>query len=69
MVEPLSPGVVVERKTIVDVVMGVRWMWTVVCGVLGSGKDSSMGFRDGLAGSDKGGGWFDKAVAIFEGCI
>lgn len=56
MVEPLSPGVVVERKTIVDVFMGVRWMWTVVCGVFGSGKDNSMGFREGLTGSDKGGG-------------
>lgn len=66
MVEPLSPGVVVERKTIVDVFMGVRWMWTVVCGVFGSGKDNSMGLNDGLAASDKGGGWFDNVVAIFE---
>jgi hypothetical protein len=66
MVEPLSPGVVVERKTIVDVFIGVRWMCTVVCGVFGSGKDSSMGFNDGLAESDKGGGWFDMVVAILR---
>lgn len=69
IVEPLSPGVVVERKTIVDVFIGVKWIWTVVCGVFGSGKDNSMACRDGSAGSDKGGGWFDNAVAILEGRI
>lgn len=65
MVEPLSPGFVVDRKTIVDVFMGVRWMWTVVCGFFGSGNDNSRGFNDGLAGSDKGGGGFDSVVSIF----
>lgn len=52
MVEPLSPGVVVDRNTIVEVVIGVRWMWTVVCGVFGNGNDSSMGFRDVVTASE-----------------
>ena len=69
IVEPLSPGVVVERKTIVDVLRGVRWMCMVVCGVLGSGKDSSIGFRDGLADSGREGGWLDNVVVILYRCI
>jgi hypothetical protein len=45
--------VVVVRNTVVDVVKNVRCTWRMVWGVLGKGKLSSRGEKDGaLLGSD-----------------
>lgn len=47
--EELEDGSVVVRKTIVDVSMGVIWIWRVVCGERGRGTESCLGWSEGIA--------------------
>jgi hypothetical protein len=60
---------VVERNTMVDVAMAVRWTCTFVCGVLGNGNEISMGFTDGEAGSRREAIVAGASVSILAGLV
>lgn len=45
-----SPIDVAVRKTSVEVVRNVTWMWRFVCNDFGRGKDSSIGANEGVSG-------------------